>query len=391
MTITSISRWTALLAAVLVAVSGCGGGGRASGPKPAGTGQQSKFFSQADFDKQMRWRTMAAQGPADQPWLQMIDPQMVDTNKFKKAPPYNICFSNASVSNPWRVVGWKTMQVEVKTHPEISKFTAIDAEGKDDKQISDMADLLANKKCDALIVSPNTTDALTPAVQKACQSGVPVIVFDRGVTTDCPVTFIHPVGGYLYGAEGAEWVTAHVKKGGYVLALRILPGVDVLETRWAAAKVIFDKNNITVVGVEFTNGDGAKAKTLVNDYLQRFGHLDAIWNDSGATAVAAVEAFEDAGKPVPPINAEDQNDWLIKWQKDKLTGVSQTYPVYQWRTPVLAAMAILQGQPVPKEWVLPQPEITDANLSQYVDPNMPPLFYSTCGCQKMPGYPDAWK
>nr|WP_225312205.1 substrate-binding domain-containing protein [Microbispora cellulosiformans] len=70
------------------------------------------------------------------------------------------------------------MQAEVALHKEISKLTALDAEGKDDKQISDIAELQA-KGCDALIVSPNTTATLTPAVKGACAK-IPVIVFDRG-------------------------------------------------------------------------------------------------------------------------------------------------------------------------------------------------------------------
>ncbi len=61
------------------------------------------------------------------------------------------------------------------------------------KQIADIDDLLAGGDCDAMIVSPNSTAALTPAVEKACARRPAVIVFDRGVTTDCPVTFVHPV------------------------------------------------------------------------------------------------------------------------------------------------------------------------------------------------------
>ena len=76
----------------------------------------------------------------------------------------------------------------------------VDAEGSDDKQIADIDDLLAGGKCDILIVSPNTTAALTPAVEKACQQ-LPVIVFDRGVNTKCPVTFIKPMGGYGFGIQ----------------------------------------------------------------------------------------------------------------------------------------------------------------------------------------------
>lgn len=354
----------------------------------SGTGEQSKFFVQADFDAQLAMRSQPAEGPEGKPWEQAIAPQMTDTAKFKKDGPYNLCFSNAAVNNPWRQVGWKTMQAEVKLHKDIAKFTALDAEGKDDKQISDIAELQA-KGCDALIISPNTTATLTPAVTAACEK-VPVIVFDRGVETDCPVTFIKPIGGYAFGADAAEFLVEKVPAGGKILALRILPGVDVLETRWSGAKVVFDKSQLQVVGVEFTDGDAAKTKSIVSDYIQRHGKIDGIWMDAGATAVAAIEAFEDAGLPVPPINGEDQQDFLQKWKDGNLTAVAPTYPTYQWRTPVIAALKILKGEEVPKQWNLPQPKVTSENLSTYLQPNMPPLHYALCGCEDLPGFPENW-
>ncbi|GAA3420422.1 hypothetical protein GCM10018952_63510 [Streptosporangium vulgare] len=352
------------------------------------TGEQSKFFVQADYDAQLAMRTQNAVGPADKPWEQAIAPEMVDTAKYKKDGPYDLCFSNAAVNNPWRQVGWKTMQAEVALHKEIKKFTALDAEGKDDKQISDIAELVG-KGCDALIVSPNTTATLTPAVTGACPE-VPVIVFDRGVETDCPVTFINPIGGYAFGADGAEFLVEKVPAGGKVLALRILPGVDVLETRWSAAKVTFDKSRLDVVGVEFTDGDAAKTKSIVSDYIQRHGKIDGVWMDAGATAVAAVEAFEDAGVPVPAIVGEDQQDFLQKWKSGGLTAIAPTYPTYQWRTPIIAALKILKGEEVPKTWKLPQPKITSENLDSYLQPNMPPLHYALCGCEKLPDFPANW-
>jgi ribose transport system substrate-binding protein len=215
-------------------------------------------------------------------------------------------------------------------------------------------------------------------------------VFDRGVETDCPVTFIHPIGGYAFGATGAEFINDNVDAGGKVLALRILPGVDVLETRWSAAKVAFDKSDVDVVGVEFTDGDPAKTKSIVSDYIQREGQIDGVWMDAGATSVAAIEAFEDAGVDVPPIVGEDQQDFLQKWKDDGLTAVAPTYSNYQWRTPIIAAVKILNGEEVPKEWVLPQPTITQENLDQYLQPNMPPLHYALCGCEEMPGFPEKW-
>jgi ribose transport system substrate-binding protein len=362
----------------------------AQADKEVTTGEQSEFFVQADYDKQLAQREIEPEGPADKPWEQMLEPEMRDTTEFKAKKPsgWNLCFSNAAVDNPWRQVGWKTMQAEVKLHKEIANFKAVDAEAKDDKQISDIEEL-AGGDCDALIVSPNTTKTLTPAVEAACKK-VPVIVFDRGVETDCPVTFVHPIGGYAFGADGAEFLIDNVDSGGKILALRILPGVDVLETRWSAAKVKFDESDLDVVGVEFTDGDAAKTKSIVSDYLQREGQLDGVWMDAGATSVAAMEAFEDNGQEIPPFVGEDQNDFLTKWKEDGLTAVAPTYSNFQWRTAVIAAVKVMKGEEVPKEWVLPQPKITNDNLDDYVDPNMPPLHYALCGCEDMPGYPEYW-
>lgn len=349
----------------------------------------SQFFSQEQYDRSMRQMNMEAEGPADQPWIQMLEAEMVDTSAFAKEGPYTFCFSNAGVNNPWRVVGWTTMQAEAALHPEIEELIHVDAEGNDEKQISDIADLVASGNCDVLIVSPNTTAALTPAVEQACEA-LPVVVFDRGVFTECPVSFVQPIGGYAFGETGARYIIDNCGDDCNVLALRILPGVDVLEERWASAKIAFEDANVNVIGVEFGDGDNAKVKSIVNDYLDRFGKIDAVWMDAGATAVAALEAFEDAGEPYPIIVGEDQQDFLVKWQENDLSGISPTFPTFQWRTPIIAGLHIMNGEEVPAVWRLPQPTITNENLDTYVQPNMPPLHYAMCGCEDMPGFPEGW-
>ena len=363
-------------------------------PAKSNTGENNaEFFNQADMDKQLAQRSVTPEGDASKPWTQMIEPEMRDTAEFKskKSSGWNVCFSNAASDNPWRQNGLKTMKAAAANDKDIAKFTIVDAEAKDDKQISDIESLTSGGKCDAIIIAPNTTKTLTPAVEAACKTDVPVIIFDRGVTTDCPVTFVHPIGGYAYGADAAEFLQEKVKKDGKILALRILPGVDVLETRWSGAKKIFDEAGLNVVGVEFTDGDAAKTKSIVSDYLQREGQIDGVWMDAGATAVAAMEAFEDNGQEIPPFVGEDQLDFLTKWKDEGLTAIAPTYSNYQWRTAVIAAVKVLKGEEVPKEWVLPQPAITQDTLDQYVDPDMPPLHYALCGCEDMPGYPDVWK
>jgi ribose transport system substrate-binding protein len=353
------------------------------------------FFDEEEMNTQLAQRDIEAEdfGAGDNPWEQAIEPELVDTSEFAKDGPWNICFSNASVDNPWRVVGWETMQAQVEEYgDDIADFKALDAEASDDKQISDIQ-TLSRGNCDALIISPNTTLTLTPAVEKACDTGIPIIVFDRGVDTDCPVTFIKPIGGYAFGADAAEYLVDNVDSGGKILALRILPGVDVLETRWSAAQEVFADSDLEIVGDEQTEGDAANTKQIVSDYLAREGELDGVWMDAGATSVAAAEAFEDAGMEVPPITGEDQLDFLEKWEADGLSAIAPTYPTYQWRTPIIAAVRILSGEEVPgPEWNLPQPAITEDTLGDYLAANegLPPLHYALCGCEDLPGFPESF-
>ncbi|MBI9047529.1 MAG: ABC transporter substrate-binding protein [Anaerolineaceae bacterium] len=351
-----------------------------------------EFYDEDSRAQEVAWIDAAPQGPEGQIYRQWLEPvEWVDTTEYAKEGPYTICFSNAGVNNPWRVVGFNTMEHEVAQQEDIGEFIHVDAEGSDEKQIADIEDLLASGNCDALIVSPNTTAALTPVVEKACEE-VPVVVFDRGVFTDCPVSFVRPIGGYAFGHTGASFIVDNLPDGGNVLAFRILPGVDVLENRWAAAKVVFEDNpQVTVVGVEFTEGDNARTKAIVEEYLDRYDSIDAIWMDAGATAVAAMEAFEDAGLDIPIFVGEDQQDFLKKWKDNDLTAIAPTFPTFQWRTAVIAAVDILHGEQVPAWWVLPQPSVNQGNLDTYFQPDMPPLHYAMCAAEDMVGWPEEWK
>ncbi|WP_336922137.1 substrate-binding domain-containing protein [Aquipuribacter sp. SD81] len=363
----------------------------------AGSGgpSEGEFFVRENYENQLAQRDVEPEGDPATPWLQAIEPEYVDTAEYAAEGPQDLCFSNASVSNPWRVTGFITMQEQVAVYQEqglIGEFRVADAADDDNKQISDIQSFIDAGDCGAIIISPSTTATLTPAVEAACASGVPVIVFDRGVNTDCMTTFIHPIGGYAYGADGAEFLVDNLEPGSTVLALRILPGVDVLENRWAAAQEIFAGSELEVLGDEFTGGDAAQIKDLVTQYIQR-GDVDGIWMDAGDGAVAAVEAFEDAGAEYPVMVGEDEMSFLRKWDETGMTAIAPVYSNFQWRTPIEAAVDIFAGEQVPAEWILPQEPVTQDTLQEFLEANaeMPSLHYAKFGGEDLPGYPEAWQ
>ncbi len=359
-----------------------------------------QFFNLEDYEESLRLMANQPVNPDDPIYLQYLveDPTSIaDYPQYEqKEPPYNICFSNAGVNNPWRVVGYTTMGeqvIQLQDEGIIDNFYHVDAQGSDEKQITDIQDLISTPgQCDLLIVSPNTSEALTPIVEQACEV-MPVVMFDRYAFTDCPVVSERPIGGYAFGIAGAEFIVNTLgEEGGNVLAFRILPGVDVLEQRWGAAKIIFEENpQLNVIGVEFVGYDSFEANTVVTDYLARFDSIDAVWMDAGGTAVSILEAFEDAGAPYPKaMVGEDQNDYLGFWKENDLNAIAPTFPTYQWRNAVLASVMFLEGETVQHNWVLPQIPVTSENLDDYYNPEMPPLHYAQCGCEDMVNYPDAW-
>lgn len=381
--------------AALIALSGCTtdptvtpGGGTETDPDAV------VWFDQELFDTQAAQLDATPDGPDGEPWLQYIDAEMIDTSAYASEGAKKVCFSNASIGNPWRQTGWITMNEQLKVLQEsgaISEMETRDAQDSDDTQIADIDYFIEEGNCDAFIISPNSTAAMTPAVERACETGKPVVVFDRGVQTDCQTTFIHPVGGFGWGIESANFLVDNLEAGDKVVALRILPGVDVLEQRWAAAEKIFADNDIEAVDY-FTGADPSEIKKIISDELAK-GDVNGIWMDAGDGAVAAIEAFEDAGVDYPVMTGEDELSFLRKWDETGLTGLGTVYSNFQWRTPLLAVSMIFAGEEIPKEWVLPQKSIEKGELADALEANegMPDGHYARFGGEDLPGYPTVWQ
>ncbi len=386
--------FAAVGAGALIALAGCTTDPNVGQPGETQSPDQVEWFDQALFDKQDAERSVTPEGPKDQPWLQHINAEMIDTSQYASEGAKKVCFANASISNPWRQTGWITMNEQLKVLQQegaISEMETRDAQDSDDTQIADIDYFIEEGNCDAFVISPNSTAAMTPAVERACDTGKPVVVFDRGVQTDCAVTFIHPIGGFAWGIDTAEFLIDNLDKGDKVIALRILPGVDVLEQRWAAAEKLFDEAGIEAVDY-FTGADPVKIKQIVSDELAR-GDVAGVWMDAGDGAVAAIEAFEDAGVDYPVMTGEDELSFMRKWEETGLTGLAPVYSNFQWRTPLLAVQMIFAGQEVPKEWVLPQSPITEDERAAFLKANegMPDGHYAKFGGEDLPGYPEVWQ
>jgi ribose transport system substrate-binding protein len=252
-------------------------------------------------------------------------------------------FSNASVSNSWRVFMVANFDHEVTLHSEIAEVYYTDADDKPEKQIADVDDLLV-KGIDVLIISPAVQDAVNPAVEKAYDMDIPVIVFDRKVTTDKYTTFIE-TSNYEMGKGQAEWLAEELNYRGKIVLFSGVAGSGPAEDRLKGAVDVFNQHSgIEMLGQQYTDWSPPKAKTIMEAFIQQFPQIDGIWADSGLMSWPALEALKEAGKPLVPSTGEQLNGYAKFVVENNTRGFIYPFPAWMSREAVKYAIKAAQGK-----------------------------------------------
>ncbi len=288
---------------------------------------------------------------------------------------YDIYF----VGNTWSVqLAEEFKAAAARNSDQIANVVYTESEGRVDKQINNIEDMIA-KGVDAIILTPNSPSALAPVVEEAMNDGIKVILCAAKVdTTD--YTSLVTVDDTEFGKVGAEWLAKQLGGKGKIIMLNGIPGISVNEERIQGAMSVFDQYpDIQIVGQAAADWDYAKAKTAVSNLLAANPQIDGVWSQGGAMTLGAIEAFQAANRPLVPMTGEDNNGFLKKWAELAPTGfesVAVSKPTWLSAESLTIALDALNGQQVTKDNILPPPLITNANLSQYVRPDLPDSFWT---------------
>ena len=280
--------------------------------------------------------------------------EFFDASQFKKDPPYVIGFSNASISNIWRVgMLHAIQQAAADNRDKISKLLITDANDDPAKQVSDIEDLI-ERDVDLLLVSAATADALDRSVTRAMKQGIPVVMVDRRVTSDNFVSFV-TASDYALGRHHAQWLVEKLGGEGNIVMLPGIAGASPAELRIQAAMEIFNQYpGITILDMQYTDWSPAKGKQVASALIQRFGErIDGVWNDSGLQGSGSIEAFVAAGYEdgkIPPHTCGDLNGCVKLAVQHKVPVINFDYPPSMGYDSVLVALDTLAGKTVPKRY-----------------------------------------
>jgi len=308
------------------------------------------------------------------PALQAAEGAQTQTLQPSKKESFVIGLSNISVVNTWRVQMIEEAKYEAKQHSEIKEMVVTDAGGDTNKQVADIEDLLA-RGVDALLVAPGSEVALNGVLDKAYASGIPVVIFssDAG-SKDYTVKILGD--DVDFGRAGAEFLAKTLGGKGNIIGIRGISGNSIDNDRWKGVEEVL-KNYPDIKIIDTAFGDWAydKGKRVCESLLTAHPDLNGIWSSGGAMTQACAEVLNENGLPLVPMTGEGNNGFLRIWQEMDLTSVAPQYPTWFGQQAVIAALRVLKGEPVAKDYLLRPAPITKDEISKYYNADLSDAYW----------------
>lgn len=300
------------------------------------------------------------------------DAEVVDTSGFSPAgDTYRIGFSDVSLVNSWRIQSRET--AEIKAEEWGVDLIVTDANGDAQKQIADIEDLLT-QNIDALVVSPVAPEPIAPIVERASAQGIPVMIWSGKVDTDQYTSEV-VTDDFQFGVDGGEFLCSVLNEGDSVIALRGIAGITVEVDRYQGAKQELDKCGVRIVGEEYGDWAFDQGKTAAENLLAAHRDIDGVWSSGADMTRGAIQAFQEANRPLVPMTGEALNGFLKIWQNQELSSVAPVYPTWMGAEAVKLAILALQNQEIAKNYLPASPPITDDTLADNVKPNLPDDYW----------------
>lgn len=187
----------------------------------------------------------------------------------------------------------------------------LNADNKIQRQQSQMDNTILLEP-EAIVIAPVDFNALAPYIDKAREAGIPVMVFDRLVTST-QVDFTSVAGTVDIGRIAARHVKDLLEKkngsvSGTVLQVLGDPGDSyTLNIQKGFEEVMADAEDVEIITRPAIKWEASRAGSIVADVLQANPGLDVIFVHAAHLAVAAVASLESAGKEPGDVKLVSSN------------------------------------------------------------------------------------
>ena len=275
---------------------------------------------------------------------------------------YRIGVSQCS-DDIWRDKQNSELKIGAYFHDNVElRFAA--AFDSDERQIQQI-DSLVGTGIDLLIVAPNQVSTISPAIDRAYDKGIPVIVFERKTNTKKYTAYMG-ADNYEMGHLMGEYVATRLNERGRIIEVMGLKGSSpAIERHNGFREAIAQHPGIQVVATLQGDWTEPTAYNTVKQWLDKNKgeKIDLVFGMNDRTAMGARKAFEEAGSVMPlfcGIDGLPGENGGIRLVLDSLLDASYIYPTHGDQLLQLA-VDILEGNPYEKETKLMSALVTQDN------------------------------
>ena len=236
---------------------------------------------------------------------------------------------------------------------------------KDDNacQIRDIEELIG-MGIDLLIVSPNVVDDVSPAIEKAYQKGIPVILVDRRTRSEQCTAFVG-ADNYDIGRRAGNYIANRLEGYGKIIEIRgLATSTPDTERHRGLKDALRDYPGIETIDSIDAGWFEAKAEQMFDSLLALHPHIDLVfcYNDRMAAGAYRAAVRQKREKEmlfigIDALYGEGKGvDMVSKGQLD----ATFIYPTGGDKV-IAVAMNILQGKPYNQENILSTALVNKAN------------------------------
>jgi ribose transport system substrate-binding protein len=170
------------------------------------------------------------------------------------------------------------------------------------QQVSLIQDM-TTQQVDAIVIAPNDSKAVVPALSEAQKAGVHIINIDNAIDLaaaeagDLDVEIFISADNVIGGQLATSYLAALLGGSGKVAMLEGIPGVENAEGRKAGfLNVVKLFPDIEVVAMQTANWETEQALNVFSNILQAHPDIDGLFCANDMMALGAIQAIEAAGK-----------------------------------------------------------------------------------------------
>src|SRR6056297_961495 len=253
----------------------------------------------------------------------------------------------------------------------------LDAGGDVARQIAQIEDLI-QQEVDAIIIWPTNGEAVIPAVRKAHNAGIPVIVTNSNIAEqgfDFVASFSGP-DNITQGARSAEIMCDRFTEMGIEDEAQIvqISGQPGYTTAIERAKGFEDRlpevcPNVDLVETQPGDWNREKSQKVMEAFLVKYDDIDGVYAGDDNMGVGALNAAKAAGREgIIFVGATNFAVGYEAMERGEYWGSIYQSPVDDAKAALKTAVETLEGKDLPFLNYFDTPKITQDNMDEFDKP-----------------------